>query len=66
MEELILANEFAYVKVRKVKKGDKEYIRIESPKLGRSSELSVHALELVTALTVDHFAQFLETPFGPV
>jgi hypothetical protein len=62
--EIQLVNEFALVRVRKVKTRNGMRLEIESPRLGRSIRLDALALESLTWQRPETFSRFLEAPFG--
>lgn len=64
-DELVIANEFATVIVRKVHTRNGVRLEIASPKLGHSIRLDPLELESLTWQTTETFSRFLETPFGP-
>lgn len=63
--EIEVANEFATVRVRKVRTRNGERLRIASLRLGTSIELDAMALESLTWQSIETFSRFLATPFGP-
>jgi hypothetical protein len=60
-----IANEFAYVRVRKVLTRNGERLEIAAPKLGYVIRLDAIELESLSWQTTETFSGFLETPFGP-
>jgi hypothetical protein len=60
-----IANEFAYVLVRKVLTRNGARIEIFSPKLGYRVYLDPINLESITWAPEEVFDKFLENPFGP-
>ncbi len=65
-EQLLeITNEFATVRVRKVRTRNGERLEIASPRLGYWIRLDALALESLTWQPMDTFTRFLETPFGP-
>jgi hypothetical protein len=64
-EPIEIANEFAFVRVRKVLTRNGERLEIESPKLGYSIHLDPLELESLTWQPKETFSRFLETPYGP-
>jgi hypothetical protein len=63
-EGIIIANEFAYIVVRKVKTRNGMRLEISSPRLGYKILLDPLELESLTWQRKDTFSKFLETPFG--
>jgi hypothetical protein len=64
-EWLVLANEFAEVRVRKVHTRNGVRLEIVAPKLERAILLDPVELESLTWQTPEVFSSFLVTPFGP-
>lgn len=64
-EYIEVANEFAYVLVRKVLTRNGARIEIFSPKLGYRAYLDPMNLESITWTPGDVFDKLLESPFGP-
>lgn len=64
-EPFEIANEFAYVRVRKVWTRNGERLEIEAPKLGHRILLDAIELESISWQPTETFSKFLETPFGP-
>lgn len=60
-----LANEYAVVRVRKVRTGNGVRLEIDAPRLGRRIRLCPLELESLTWQSHEVFSEFLETPFGP-
>jgi hypothetical protein len=60
-----VANEFAYVLLRKVQTRNGVRIEIYSPKLGYRTYLDPLQLESITWAPEEVFDKFLETPLGP-
>lgn len=60
-----IANEFAFVQVRKVMTRNGERLEICAPKQGYKTFLDPLVLESLTWQTPETFSKFLETPFGP-
>jgi len=63
--EFELANEFATVRVRRVRTRNGVRLEISSPRLGRVIRLDPLALESLTWQTMETFSGFLREPFGP-
>lgn len=63
--EIILGNEYAVVKIRRVHTHNGMRLEISAPHLGRSIRLCPLELESLTWQTPETFSRFLETPFGP-
>jgi hypothetical protein len=63
-EQLVIANEFAYVLVQKVKTRNGIRLEVSSPRLGFKILLDPLELESLTWQRKDVFSRFLETPFG--
>lgn len=64
-DAMIVVNEFAAVRVRKVRTRNGERLEITSPTLGHTIRLDALALESLTWQTPSTFSRFLEKPFGP-
>lgn len=64
-EPMEIGNEFAYVRVRKVRTRNGERLEIEAPKLGYRIRLDPVELESLTWQPSETFSRFLATPFGP-
>ena len=64
-EFIEVANEFAYILLRKVQTRNGVRIEIYSPKLGYRTYLDPLQLESITWAPEDVFDKFLETPLGP-
>lgn len=64
-EPIEIANEFAFVRVRKILTRNGERLEIESPKLGYSIRLDPLELESLTWQPKETFSRFLETPYEP-
>ena len=60
-----IANEFAYVRVRKVLTRNGERLEVLAPKLGHRILLDPLELESISWQPHDTFSKFLETPLGP-
>jgi hypothetical protein len=60
-----LANEYAFVQVRKVYTRNGVRLEIVAPRLGRGIRLDPVELETLTWQTHETFSTFLRTPFGP-
>jgi hypothetical protein len=60
-----LANEFAFVKVRKARTRNGERLEICAPKQGYKIFLCPLVLESLTWQTPETFSRFLDMPFGP-
>ncbi len=65
LPDLVVTNEFAQVRVRKVWTRNGERLEISSSRLGRAIRLDALALESLTWQTAETFTKFLEDPFGP-
>jgi len=63
--DMELANEYAVVRVSKVRTGNGVRLEIEAPRLGCSIRLCPLELESLTWQSHQVFSEFLETPFGP-
>ena len=61
---LEIANEYAYVQVRKVSTRNGVRLEIHSPKLGFRTFLSPLELESLTWTPKSIFDKFLKTPYG--
>jgi hypothetical protein len=59
-----IANEFAFVRVRKIWTRNGERLELESVRLGSKIQLDALELESLTWQSHDTFSGFLETPFG--
>jgi hypothetical protein len=64
-EPMVLANEYAEVRVRKVHTRNGVRLEIVAPRLGRGIRLDPVELETLTWQTHELFSEFLRTPFGP-
>jgi hypothetical protein len=64
-EPIELANEYAAVKVRKVRTRQGVRLEIVAPRLGRGIRLCPLELETLTWQSHELFSGFLTTPFGP-
>ena len=64
-ETVEIANEFAFVRVRKVLTRNGERLEIAAPKLGYVIRLDAIELESISWQTSETFARFLDEPFGP-
>lgn len=62
---LEIANEFAFVRVRRVHTHNGVRLEIAAPKLGQSIRLDPLELESLTWQSHELFSKLLETPFGP-
>jgi hypothetical protein len=62
---LELSNEFALVRIRKVKTRDGERLEITSPKLGLTNYLDPLQLESLTWCDKQMFSRLLRQPWGP-
>ena len=65
MNDIELANEYAFVIVRKVDTSNGARLEIASPRLGRSIRLDPVELEALTWQSHDVFSTLLRTPYGP-
>lgn len=64
-EYIVIANEFAYVMIRKVSTRNGPKLEIYSPRLDRRVYLDPLELESLTWATKDIFDALLKTPWGP-
>lgn len=64
-EVLEIGNEFALVRVRRIRTRNGYRLEITSPKLGYQIRLDPLELESLTWQTPDTFARMLEHPYGP-
>ena len=64
-DEIVIANEFAAVAVRKVMTRNGERLRIRSITQDRTIQLDAIALEALTWSSVLEVGRGLETPLGP-
>lgn len=64
-EEIVIANEFAAVAVRRITTRNGERLQIRSIERGRLIQLDAIALEALTWSSVLEVGRGLETPFGP-
>jgi hypothetical protein len=64
--EIVIANEFAEVVVRKVHTRNGVRLELRSPKLGHAIRLDALELESLTWQTPETFSKFLEDPWGPI
>ncbi|MDQ2959477.1 MAG: dihydrodiol dehydrogenase [Candidatus Dormibacteraeota bacterium] len=65
VEEMLIVNEFAAVRVRKVRTRNGERLELHSLKLDRSVRIDALSLESLTWKSVWDIGQGLETPLGP-
>jgi hypothetical protein len=63
--ELVIANEFTGVRVRKVRTRNGEVLEIRSMRVEHSVRLDALVLESLTWRSREDLAKGLETPFGP-
>jgi hypothetical protein len=63
--EWMLINEFASVKVRKLKTRNGERLEIDAPRVGHTIRFDALALEALSWQTKETVSSWLETPFGP-
>jgi hypothetical protein len=63
--ELVVANEFTSVRVRKIKTRNGEVIEISSLRVPHTVRLDALLLESLTWRDREDLARGLETPFGP-
>ena len=64
-QDLVIANEFAEVFVRKIHTRNGVRLEIHSPRLGHTVQLDALELESLTWQPSEVFSKFLEHPFGP-
>jgi hypothetical protein len=64
-EPMVLANEYAEVRVRSVQTPNGVRLEIVAPRLGRGIRLDPVELETLTWQSHNVFSEFLRTPFGP-
>ncbi|QPP05246.1 dihydrodiol dehydrogenase [Streptomyces bathyalis] len=64
-QDIVIANEFAYVVVRKVSTRNGDRLEIVSPRLHYSIRLDALILESLTWQQPDALSTFLEDPHGP-
>lgn len=64
--EITVANEFAEIRVRKVRTRNGERLEIASPRRGLSIQLDAIELESLTWQTPETFSSFLAGSIGPV
>ena len=64
-ESLQIGNEFATIRVQKVRTRNGERLEIHSQRLGYSIRLDPLELESLTWQTSEMFSKLLETPYGP-
>jgi hypothetical protein len=64
-EEIVIANEFAAVAVRRITTRNGERLQIRSIERGRMIQLDAIALEALTWSSVLEVGRGLEMPFGP-
>lgn len=62
---MVIANEFAVVRVTRILTRNGCRLEIESPRLGYVISLDPLELDSLTWQTPDTFAEFLRTPYGP-
>jgi hypothetical protein len=65
VEEFGIVNEFAGVRIRKLRTRAGERLEIASLELGYSIRLDALALEALSWQQPETISSFLETPFGP-
>jgi hypothetical protein len=63
--ELDIVNEFAAVRIRKLRIPNGHRLEIHSPRLGHTVRLDALELEALSWQSQDHFSALLEQPFGP-
>jgi hypothetical protein len=63
--DLAIVNEFAAVKVRKVRAAGIDYLEVEAPRSGYKIRLDAAALEALCLVPPATVSSWLETPFGP-
>ncbi len=63
--DLVIANEFAEVTIRRVATHNGTRLEVRSPRLGRSIRLDPLQLESLTWQEPDAFSALLVDPFGP-
>jgi hypothetical protein len=63
--ELVIANEFTSVRVRKVRTRNGEVLEISSLRVEHAVRLDALVLESLTWRSGEDLARGLETPFGP-
>lgn len=61
-----IANEFAFVLVRKVHTTEGERVEVEAPRIGRKILLDPSELETISWQDTETFSEFLADPFGPI
>jgi hypothetical protein len=64
-QDIVIANEFAYVVVRKVSTRNGDRLEIVSPRLHYSVRLDALILESLTWQRPEALSTFLEDPHGP-
>jgi hypothetical protein len=64
-QELTIVNEFASVRIRKLRTSNGERLEIEAPRVGHVIRLDALALEGLSWQTRETVSGWLETPFGP-
>lgn len=65
-EPVVIANEFAEVRVQRVETRNGSRLMIESPKSGQWITLDPLELESLTWQTADTFSAMIGRPFGPL
>jgi hypothetical protein len=63
--DLVVANEFTSVRLRKVQTRNGEVLEIKSLRVEHAIRLDALVLESLTWRSLEDIAQGLETPFGP-
>jgi hypothetical protein len=63
--ELSIVNEFAAVRIRKLRTRNGHRLEIHSPRLGQTVRLDALELEALSWQTPEHFSALLAEPFGP-
>lgn len=63
--DFMVVNEFAAVRVRKVRTRNGERLELSSPLLGHAIRLDALALEALSWQTPETISRYLQDPFGP-
>jgi hypothetical protein len=64
-QEFTIVNEFAFVKIRKLRTRNGERLEVEAPRLGHTIRMDALAAEGLSWQSPETVSSWLETPFGP-